>query len=374
MLSGDIIAETRINDEPMPCLRVEETELCPIPPDESINMNSNWQEFLGASAARIENGVIRDFGDLDSELVAARDATVIAPLPHLAILSCTGEEAKPFLHNQLTSDLNQLIPDAIQLSSWCSAKGRMLASFYLYHGETGYWAMLSSDLLAGIQKRLNMYVLRSRVKIDHLSGHELIGLSGPQAENALLCAGLSVPREAFGAADSSGKTVIRLDSKRFIIVVTRDKAPELWKILSSKARPVGTPVWCWLDIQTGIPLITNATKEEFVPQMVNFDILGGVSFHKGCYPGQEVVARTKYLGKIKRHLHKIHSASIVSAGMSICSPENTEHPCGMVVNAAPAPGGGYDALAVIQESFVETGGLYLDAPGKPAFQLMGIST
>jgi folate-binding protein YgfZ len=119
----------------------------------------------------------------------------------------------------------------------------------------------------------------------------------------------------------------------------------------------------WLDIQAGIPLITDATKEEFVPQMANFDQIGGVSFHKGCYPGQEVIARTQYLGKVKRHLYRISATVPIAAGNPVYSPENPEHACGMVANAAPAPEGGYVALAVIQEGFVDAGDLELGAPG-----------
>jgi folate-binding protein YgfZ len=100
-----------------------------------------------------------------------------------------------------------------------------------------------------------------------------------------------------------------------------------------------------------MPLITDGHQEEFVPQMANFEQLGAVSFHKGCYPGQEIIARTQYLGKVKRHLYRVHSASPMAAGQAIYSPANPEHPCGMVVNAAPAPAGGYDALAIVQESF-----------------------
>ena len=135
-----------------------------------------------------------------------------------------------------------------------------------------------------------------------------------------------------------------------------------WKKITSIALPASTPVWQWLDVQAGVPLITEATKEAFVPQMANFDKIDAVSFHKGCYPGQEVVARTQYLGKVKRHLYRIHVNGMVAPGTAIHASGSPEQPCGTVSNAAPAPGGGCDALAVIQESFVETGALHLDMP------------
>lgn len=348
-------------------------------PDTSNNANSSsrsqnanpllWQDFLDASGAHREQGQVVDFGDPSGERCAARDATVMTPLLHLGLLACSGQEAKTFLHNQVTSDINHLGADAAQHSAWCSAKGRMLASFLLFrHGED-YRIQLSADLLPSIEKRLNMFVLRSKVKIADLSAsYQLIGLSGTEAERSLLAAGLPVPAKALDTLAVDGVKVIRLDATRFEIVVAADVAAEYCTKLASSARPVGSPVWQWLDIQAGVPLISLATSEEFVPQMTNFDQLGGVSFHKGCYPGQEVVARTQYLGKVKRHLYRIRCAAPLTAGQAIYSPENPEHQCGLVANAAPAPEGGYTALAVIQENFVTAGDLELGAPSGPAIE------
>jgi folate-binding protein YgfZ len=327
-------------------------------------MNSTWQDFLVTSGACFDNGLVTSFGNIMAELAAARDATVIVPLTHLGLLECAGEEAKTFLHNQVTSDINHLSADAAQHSAWCSGKGRMLASFLLFRNEQNFQIQLSADLVPMIHKRLQMYVLRAKVKITDVSAcTELFGLSGPQAEAALQGAGLPVPQRSLDTAAFTGGKVIRLEGTRFEIVVSSAAAPDLWGKLSAMACPAGTPAWQWLDIQAGIPLITDATKEEFVPQMANFDQLGGVSFHKGCYPGQEIVARTQYLGKVKRHLYRISAAAPMAAGQSIYSPENPEHSCGMVSNAAPSPDGRYAALAVIQENFVEAGDLELGAPG-----------
>lgn len=341
-------------------------------------MNTNWQEFLGSTGARIENGLVNDFGDLSAELASARDATIIAPLVHLALIECAGDDAKSFLHNQLTSDVNHLAPDSAQHSAWCTAKGRMQASFVLYRaGQSAgqsYRALISSDLLTATQKRLQMFVLRSKVKLSDLTDtHEIVGLSGPQAKAALVSAGLPAPGSSLASESFADGTVIRLDADRFVLIASGAAAPELWRRLSTVAKPVGTTVWQWLDIQAGIPLITEATKEAFVPQMANFDKIGGVSFHKGCYPGQEIVARTQYLGKVKRHLYRIHADVPLAAGTSIYAPDSPEHPCGMVANAAPSPQGGYDALAVIQEDFVEQPGLSLGESGGPGFSVLPVS-
>ena len=337
-------------------------------------MNSSWQDFLGASGAQFEQGMVMGFGDFSAEFIAARDATVLSPLSHLGLIECAGEDAKNFLHNQLTSDINHLAPGSAQHSAWCNAKGRMQASFLLFRNDTDYRALLSSDLLPGIRNDLQKYVMRSRVRITDLSNtQEIFGLSGSQAETALKNASLPVPTDLLATAEFPQGTVIRLDAARFVIVVSSEKATEYWKSLCSVARPVGTPIWHWLDIQEGIPLITKATKEAFVPQMVNFDKIGGVSFHKGCYPGQEVVARTQYLGKVKRHLYRIHAEAAFNAGTTIYSFVNPETSFGMVVTAAPAPEGGFDGLAVVQENFIEGCDLRFDAIGQTALSISGIS-
>jgi len=329
-------------------------------------MNSCWQDFLGASGARIDNGSVADFGNLSAERLAAREATVLAPLLHLGLIECTGEDATSFLHNQLTSDVNHLTADSAQHSAWCSAKGRMLASFLLYRQGSDFRALLSSDLISETQKRLQIFVMRSKVKVTDISiDNAVMGLAGPQAEAALKSADLAIPEQVLEIKASANGLVIRVDKQRFIIVADSKSAISLWNNLALHARPAGTSTWQWFEIQAGIPLITAATKEEFVPQMANFDKIGGVSFHKGCYPGQEIVARAQYLGKIKRHLYRIHSAENLVPGAAIYSPTNLEHACGMVANSAPSPLGGFEALAVIQEEFLAAGKLEIGKSGSP---------
>ena len=336
-------------------------------------MNAHWQEFLGACGGRIDHGRISDFGDIGAELLAARDATIVSPLAHLATIGFAGDDAKAFLHNQLTSDVAHLSVDAAQHSAWCTPKGRMAASFLLYRERSEYRALLSADLLEAIRKRLQIFVLRSKVVISDLSDRcQLIGLAGPQAAATLQSAGLPTPDETLKTSAFAGGTVIKVDGLRWIVAVGSDAAKALWQKLAANARPVGTAAWQWLDIQAGMPLITEATKEEFVPQMANFDAIGGVSFHKGCYPGQEIVARAQYLGKVKRHLYRVRTTGAMAAGAAILTPEDALHPCGMVANASPAPGGGFVGLAVIQENFIATGNLELGAPGGPRVMIDGV--
>ncbi|WP_291985869.1 folate-binding protein YgfZ [Candidatus Accumulibacter sp. ACC007] len=327
-------------------------------------MNASWQEFLCASGARLDQDLVADFGAAAEELRAAPEATIVAPLAHLGVIEVSGADAASFLHQQLTSDVKHLADGSAQHSAWCSAKGRMLASFLVFRRGSSYHLRLSADLLPAILKRLRMFVLRSQVSIsDRSDDLQLIGLSGPRAEEALQAAGLSGPVAPLTCSASAEGLVVRLDSQRFELVVSSETAGKLWQGLLLAARPVGTRVWQWLEIAAGVPLITDGTKEEFVPQMANFEQLGGVSFHKGCYPGQEIIARTQYLGKVKRHLYRAHSNTPIAAGTAIYSPANPEHACGMVANAAPAPAGGYDALAIVLENFVAAADLQIAAPG-----------
>ncbi|MDR2787155.1 MAG: folate-binding protein [Candidatus Accumulibacter sp.] len=316
-------------------------------------MNAGWQDYLGTQGARIDDGEARDFGDPAGELAAARDATVIAPLTHFGLIECAGDDARVFLHNQLTSDVKHLEASGAQYAAWCSAKGRMLASLLLFCRGADHLALLSADLREFIRERLQVYVLRSKVTIaDRSADHGILGLSGPRAAAALESAGLDAPAAALTTTGFTGGSVIRLDEKRYIVVAASDAAIPAWRKLSAVAAPVGAPVWQWLDVAAGIPWIAEATREAFVPQMVNFDRIGGVSFHKGCYPGQEVVARARYLGKMKRHLYRARAAVPIAAGMSIFPAGAPDQPCGQIANAAAAPDGAYDALAVILEDAI----------------------
>ncbi|MDR2113364.1 MAG: folate-binding protein [Candidatus Accumulibacter sp.] len=326
-------------------------------------MNAGWQAYLGAQGARIHEHTVHDFGKPEEELIAAREATVVAPLTHLALIGCAGGDARAFLHNQLTSDVNHLAAEGAQYAAWCSPKGRMLASFVLFRREADYLALLSADLREFIQKRLGIYVLRSQVSIaDRSTEHEIIGVSGPRAAAALQNAGLPAPAAALTTAGFADGSVIRLDDRRYIVIAASGAAIRIWPSLAAIAAPVGAPAWQWLDIAAGIPWIAEATREAFVPQMAGFDRIGGVSFHKGCYPGQEIVARARYLGKIKRHLYRTGAAAPIAAGLPVFSAATPDPPCGQIAAAAAAPGGGHDALAVILEEAVGKGELRAALP------------
>lgn len=281
-------------------------------------------------------------------------ATIVAPLTHFGLIGFSGADARSYLHKQLTSDVDHLAAEQAQYSAWCSPQGRMLASFLLFRREADYLALLSNELVEFIEQRLRIYVLRAQVKIaDRSADHRIIGLSGPRAAAVLRDAGLDAPATVMTTAAEG--SVIRLDETRYLVVAGAEAAPRIWRRLSAGAVPADAAAWQWLDVAAGIPWICAATREAFVPQMVSFERIGGLSFSKGCYPGQEIVARARYLGKVKRHLYRTRADEPLQAGMPIFS--GTPEPCGQIANAAAAPGGGYDALAVILEDAAGQGGL-----------------
>ena len=336
--------------------------------------NPEWLAFLRTRGARENGAQIADFGQPElADLTAARHGTLLVPLTHLALLDCTDEDAQSFLQNLTTNDAAHLPADGAQYSAWCSPQGRMLASFILYRQGTGFRALLAADLCTATLTGLRKYILRAKVRLNALSGsHVLLGLAGTQTEAALHAADLALPDRPMTTIAGTTATVIRLgdidgtnsahgshnaaDAKwpRCIIAAETTAAPALFDALAGSARPAGISAWQRLDVQTGEAWITAATRDAFVPQMLAFDKIDGVSFNKGCYPGQEIIARAHYLGKVKRSLYRLHSETPLSAGEAIYPTDSLEA-CGTVVQAAPDGQGrsGYIALAVIKDSVAQ---------------------
>lgn len=299
----------------------------------------------------MENGRVRDFGNTADELAAAQSGTVMADLSQLGLLVFSGEDTAEFLQNQLTNDVRGLHADGAAWNGYCSPKGRMLANFLMWKSGADICMQLSGDIRESVLKRLKMFILRSRVCARDATDESIrLVLAGPGAQAALAEAGLVLPDGPMkSAANAQGQTV-RIGEDKFVLVIPAGNAPAIWQILARRAKPVGTSVWDWLRLSNGIPMITAATQEEFVPQMINWEVLGGVSFQKGCYPGQEIVARTQYLGKLKRRMYLAHIDGNIppAPGDTLYTPDMEGQASGMVVNAAPAPEGGFDLLAVAQ--------------------------
>lgn len=273
----------------------------------------------------------------------------LTALPHLAILDVTGDDAQAFLHAQVPSDIRTLNSERAQISGWCTAKGRLLTTFVIWPIENGYRLVLAADVRDAIAKRLKMYVLRLKVQVTPAT--DLVyGLLHPDTT----LANLPLPTTDWQVTRQEDITAVRLDRTRVLLT-----GPEIrLQALASDMACASQSDWLRADIAQGFPLVTQATSEHYVPQMVNLDKLGGVSFKKGCYPGQEIVARTHYLGKIKRHLYRVSSEQPLVSGAEVRSAVLNGQSCGSLVSVAPAPDNTWLALAVLQQDAAQ-GAIYV---------------
>lgn len=330
-------------------------------------MNQNWLDYLSTHAACIDAGEVVHFGNARSELGLAQADTILAPLTHFSLIRATGEEAATFLHNLLSNDVQHLDQNRAERASFCSPKGRMLADFLIWRDGQDVLLQLSADIQPAMLKKLSMYILRSKARLSDVSNElVLLGLAGSGVSEALKAIGAMLPAAPMETSRFPGGAVIRLDENRCQLVVSASAAEQIWRTLSAAARPVGTPVWRWFEIAAGIPHIRQETQDEFVPQMLNQDLLGGLSFTKGCYPGQEIVARTKYLGKVKRRTYRGRIDSDCPApGTDLYSADLPNQSCGKVIEAAPGPAGGCELLASMLMSSAEGGDIHVGAADGP---------
>jgi tRNA-modifying protein YgfZ len=291
-------------------------------------------------------------GDLAFDSAApALDQTIIVPLAHLGAFRAAGADCDSFLQNQLSNDVRELAAGRAQLNSYNSPKGRVLDVLTLRRDGDGVLLETRMETLPATLKRLRMFVLRSKVTLEDVSAsHSALGLAGPQAEALLRQAGLPVPEQDWQYADGEGFTVLRRpgNAPRFSLHAAPPQLETLWPKLAATARPAGTARWRLLDILAGLPAIRTQTADHFVAQMLNLDRLGGISFSKGCYPGQEIVARMHYLGNLKRRMFLGYTgAAEVPPGTAVHVAGEAQA-AGEVVESAPHPQRGHALLAVLQ--------------------------
>jgi tRNA-modifying protein YgfZ len=301
------------------------------------------------------------------ELAAARDAAVVCDLSPLSVLAISGPDAAKFLHGQLSSDVEDLAEDAWHYTSLNSPKGRILANFVLWRDAASeFRALVPAELAEAIDKRLSMYVLRSKVTLTDISAAtSRFGIGGPGARQAVTAALGSAPA-LLALARIGASTVLALPGTRFVAIAPVAVEATLGERLESQALRAGFSVWQWLTIRAGIPVVTARTQDQFVAQAANWDVLNGVNFRKGCYTGQEIIARMQYLGRLKERLFLLHAeAGAPEPGTRIFGATFGDSACGTVVNAAPAPGGGSDLLAVVQLASLQSGDLHLGSASGP---------
>ncbi|HXH04406.1 MAG TPA: folate-binding protein [Candidatus Competibacteraceae bacterium] len=343
-------------------------------------IHPQWREFLqslGARPGTDPGAAVEDFGDAAAERQAAVDGDVLCDLSPLALLAIAGADAVAFLQGQLTNDVQRVDASHSQLTAHCNPKGRMLfLGRLLRHAEEGLLLCLPQPLLDTALKRLRLYVLRAKVALaDRSVELARLGVAGPQALARLAQRLGPLPEAADACRHYDGLSVVRLPGPRprVMLIGPVVQCRSLWQELAALARPAGYHAWRLLDILAGLPSLHPTTVEAFVPQMVNLQLLNGVSFRKGCYTGQEIVARTEYLGKLKRRMYlaRVASDEPPAPGSPLYSPQaDPGQETGRVVDAVSHPAGGSVLLAVCLIACAEGGEVRLGGAAGPrlAFQ------
>jgi folate-binding protein YgfZ len=298
----------------------------------------------------------------DSTPVASAGA---APLHHLGVIRIRGADAANFIHNQLTQDFLLLQPQHARLAAFCSAKGRMQASFIGFKPDADTVLLVcSQDLLAATLKRLRMFVLRAKAVLDDASADfALFGCLWPGDK-----APTPEPTVWTLTVDADG-TRIQLypgvGYQRALWIGPAGSRPEMTEL------PVDT--WLYADVMSGVATISQPLFEALVPQMLNYESVGGVNFKKGCYPGQEVVARSQFRGILKRRAYIVRGKAPMHAGQEVFSATDAEQACGVVVQAAAEPGtGAWVGIAGLQVQAAEQGGLALGGAGGASLGLLAL--
>ncbi|WP_439114240.1 CAF17-like 4Fe-4S cluster assembly/insertion protein YgfZ [Hydrogenophaga sp.] len=286
----------------------------------------------------------------------AFDATRLqgaAHLPHWGVIRAQGADATKFLHGQLTQDFSLLGLSEARLAAFCSAKGRMQASFVAFkRSHDDIFLVCSRDLLAATLKRLSMFVLRAQVKLSDASdAFALWGVAGAAPAN--------LPEKPWSTTTTAdGAHWVRLYPAAGVARALW-VAPVAHGVAPQPSGPLlDTAHWAWLDVMSGVATLTQPVVEAFVPQMLNYESVGGVNFKKGCYPGQEVVARSQFRGTLKRRAYLVQASAPLAVGQEVFHESDAEQPCGTVAAAAANPDGGWHALVSMQTRAAEGGGLH----------------
>jgi folate-binding protein YgfZ len=307
---------------------------------------------LQALGAHYDQQYLMHYGQPQQELQAAHQGNVVAHLSHLALLKIEGEDSLNFLQGQLTNDIRLLDGIHTQYAGYCTPKGRMLALFLAFAHSGHYHLLAPMEQLDFLIKRLRMFVMRSKVTIqDKRDEIVVLGCAGHQMPALLAERFKQVPQQGHQMVTHDNATIIRLPSEHpmFLLFTSTSLCDGLLADLLTQAQPVGKAAWDALNIQAALPQVVSATQECFVPQMLNLDALNGINFKKGCYTGQEIVARTHYLGTVKRRMQIAHLAQPmnIQPGQPVHTA-NSQDAVGMVVNAAPSIHGGTDVLIEIR--------------------------
>lgn len=316
-------------------------------------------------------------GPMSLPVTASSDLALGAPvavrLADWGVIRARGDDAAAFLNGQLTQETIKLDVGQARLAGYCSPKGRLLASFVMWRAAPDEILLAcSADLLAPTLKRLSMFVLRAKCKLTDASSE--IALWGVALPGLLHGdAAHPVPATPYATAPLAGGTALRLADAAGATRVLWAAAPEVTPPWATTSSP---DVWNWLEVQSGVPRIVASTVEAFVPQMVNLELVGGVNFQKGCYPGQEIVARSQYRGTLKRRMVLAEGATGAAAGAEVFAAADPEQPAGQIVLSAslPHPEGGarHAVLIEVKRALAEAGELHVGAVDGPVVRLRAL--
>ncbi len=340
-------------------------------------MNDNWQKFLLSINASIENNTVTHFSHSREEEQSAFSNVVLADLSHYALIKASGDELLDFLQGQLTNDIKLVTEQMGQLSAYCNPKGRILANFRIFKRDNDYFLRLHSSICEATLKRLRMFIMRSKVELTD-SSNELsrMGIAGWNAEKALSSLFNNLPKKADESCNENEITLVRLagNMPRFEAYGSFENIKNLWEKLQDDAIAIGENSWNLLTVRAAIPEIVSETVEAFVPQMVNLQAINSLSFTKGCYTGQEVVARMHYLGKLKRRLFvcSVESEDLPLAGQAIMTNNQNEQKVGQVVTASWSKDKKIEFLAVLQIEKAETETLHIGTSTGPTIQFIDL--
>jgi len=307
-------------------------------------MNPDWQIFLSTQAVSVNEGTATQ--------------EFISDLSHLSIIEITGQDAVEFLNGQFTINIKQLAKNHLQFSAWCNPKGQVKTTFFIYRHKTGFNILLPAELKDSFLKQLQMYIMRANVKLIDKS--DVLVRVGIQTNNNKLLAEStgSLPEQEGGITIQNGLHCLHTfssenNSQRYIFIGSIEKLTNLWQEFLRHSTAMDTATWKLLDIQAGYPWLSQQTTEKLLPQMLNLDLIDGLDYQKGCYPGQEIIARLHFRGQLKRSLYLATCSVDVRPEIADRLYANDhENSIGIVINAQVYEDK-YYLLAVIEKELIE---------------------
>ncbi|VAW95887.1 tRNA-modifying protein YgfZ [hydrothermal vent metagenome] len=342
-------------------------------------MQQQWQHFLSEQGAIINDGCVKRFNSPETEIKNSTAATILADLSHYRLFRVSGADANSFLQGQLSNDINHVTENQAQMSAYCSPKGRALALFRVFHFDNAYFLSLPDEIAETTMKRLNMFIMRSDVTMDDVTNDYFhFGIAGKDAA-AKLKAALNLaelPDETDASIIANGLCLQKLAGTpdRFELIGSSDGATTMWNALQPSCVPVGESAWSLQRINAGIPEILTNSVETFVPQMLNLQLINTINFQKGCYPGQEIVARTKYLGKLKKRLYlaEVPTANPIEIGTDIYQSGDNLQSVGKIVLASANSSETTRVLVVLQIAAAEKQSLFLAEKDGPTLKILAM--